>query len=370
VTVDLGMFTMPFHHPARDYTTILEEDREAIILADRLGFTEAFVGEHFSSWSERITSPLIFLASLIDRTQQIRFGTGVINMPQLHPGTVAAHVAMFDQLCRGRFIFGIGPGGLVSDFELFDVGQAELRPQMMLESIDIVLKLWTQDPPYRIDGRFWKIAVEQHIYPEFKVGYVPRPYQQPHPPIALSLLNPNSSSAKTAGERGWIPVSGNFFHRRYLRGHWEKYAEGCEQVGRRPDPDVWRVSRSVLVTESDAEAEDYLADPDSGLSFYYSFFLFSFTRLRKALFMVKPDLDMPDEAVTVDAIKRGMIIAGSPRRVLDQLVALREETGHFGTLLMAGHDWDQPKLWRRSMELLATDVMPKFSAHVSSAPIG
>ena len=370
MTVELGMFTMPFHHPARDYTTILEEDREAIILADRLGFTEAFVGEHFSSWSERITSPLIFLASLIDRTQRIRFGTGVINMPQLHPGTVAAHVAMFDQLCRGRFIFGIGPGGLVSDFELFDVGQAELRPQMMLESIDTVLKLWTQDPPYRIDGRFWKITVEQHIYPEFKVGYVPRPYQQPHPPIALSLLNPSSNSAKTAGERGWIPVSGNFFHRRYLRGHWEKYAEGCEQVGRRPDPDVWRVSRSVLVTESDAEAEDYLADPDSGLSFYYSFFLFSFTRLRKALFMVKPDLDMPDEAVTVDAIKRGMIIAGRPRRVLDQLVALREETGHFGTLLMAGHDWDQPKLWRRSMELLATDVMPKFSAHASSAPIG
>jgi len=254
----------------------------------------------------------------------------------------------------------------VSDFELFDVGQADLRPQMMLESIDTVLKLWAQDPPYRIDGRFWKITVEQHIYPEFKVGYVPRPYQQPHPPIALSLLTPKSTSARTAGERGWIPVSGNFFHRRYLRGQWEMYAAGCEAAGRRPDPDVWRVARSVLVTESDAEAEDYLADPHSGLAFYYSFFLFSFTHLRKALFMVKPDLDMPDEAVTVDAIKRGMIIAGSPRRVLEQLVALRDETGHFGTLLMAGHDWDQPKMWRRSMELLANEVMPRFSAHASS----
>jgi len=122
----------------------------------------------------------------------------------------------------------------------------------------------------------------------------------------------------------------------------------------------------VLVTETDSEAEDYLADPDSGLSFYYSFFLFSFSRLRKALFMVKPDQAMPDEAVTVDAIKRGMIIAGSPRRVLDQLVALRDEIGHFGTLLMAGHDWDQPKLWRRSMELLATDVMPRLARHAGS----
>src|SRR6202008_4515287 len=98
----LGLFTMPFHHPARDYTEILEEDQEAIVLADRLGFSEAFVGEHFSSWSERITSPLIFLASLASRTQQIKFAPGVINLPQLHPATVAAHAAMFDHLVRGR----------------------------------------------------------------------------------------------------------------------------------------------------------------------------------------------------------------------------------------------------------------------------
>ena len=366
MTVRLGMFTMPFHHPDRDYTAILEEDQEAIILADRLGFTEAFVGEHFSSWSERITSPLIFLASVIDRTRHIRFGTGVINLPQLHPATVAAHAAMFDHLCRGRFIMGIGPGGLVSDLEMFDVGQAELRPQMVLESIDMILKLWAQDPPYEIDGRFWNISLKNNIWPEFKVGYIPRPYQRPHPPVALSILTPNSSSAKTAGERGWIPVSGQFFHRRYLRGHWEKYAEGCEVGGRRPDPDVWRVSRSILVTQADAQAEDYLADPANGLSFYYTFFHYSFSTARKALFMLKPDLEVPDEDVTMDSVKRALVIAGSPRRVLDQLVALREEIGHFGTLLMGGHDWDQPELWRRSMELLATDVMPKFAQHAAT----
>jgi alkanesulfonate monooxygenase SsuD/methylene tetrahydromethanopterin reductase-like flavin-dependent oxidoreductase (luciferase family) len=359
--VKLGMFTMPFHHPDRDYASILAEDQEAVVLADRLGFSEAYVGEHFSSWSERITSPLIFLATVIPLTRQIRLGTGVLNLPQVHPGLVAAHAAMFDQLSGGRFIMGIGPGGLVSDLEMFEVGQAELRPQMVQESIDIVLRLWAQDPPYEIAGRFWKFALKDNIWPEFKVGYIPRPLQQPHPPIALSIITPNSSSAKVAGERGWIPVSGNFFHKRYLRGHWEKYAEGCEAAGRRPDPGVWRVSRSVLVTETDAQAEDYLADPDSGLSFYYKFFIHSFAQGRKALFMIKPDPDMSDAATTVDAVKRGMIIAGSPGRVLDQLVALREEIGPFGTLLMAGHDWDRPALWKRSMELLATQVMPRFT---------
>jgi alkanesulfonate monooxygenase SsuD/methylene tetrahydromethanopterin reductase-like flavin-dependent oxidoreductase (luciferase family) len=366
MTVKLGMFMMPFHPWDRDYGAVLSEDQEAIVHADRLGFTEAFVGEHFSSLSEPITSPLIFLATLASRTERIVFGTGVLNLPQMHPAAVAGYAAMFDHLCRGRFIMGIGPGGLVSDFELFEVGQAELRPQMMQESIDAILKLWTEDPPYDIPGRFWNISLKNHVYPDFGVGRIPRPYQRPHPPIALSLLTPNSASAKTAGERGWIPISGQFFHRRYLRGHWEKYAEGCEAAGRRPDPDVWRVSRSVLVTETDAEAEDYLADPAGGLNYYYKWFLFSFGTLRKALFMVKAQLEMPDEDVTVDAIKRTLIIAGSPRRVLDQLVALREETGHFGTLLMGGHDWDRPALWRRSMELLATEVMPKFSRHAAA----
>jgi alkanesulfonate monooxygenase SsuD/methylene tetrahydromethanopterin reductase-like flavin-dependent oxidoreductase (luciferase family) len=83
--------------------------------------------------------------------------------------------------------------------------------------------------------------------------------------------------------------------------------------------------------------------------------------------MLKPDLLVPDEDVTVDMIKRALVIAGSPRRVLDQLVALREETGPFGTLLMGGHDWDRPALWRRSMELLATEVMPRFSKHAEAA---
>jgi alkanesulfonate monooxygenase SsuD/methylene tetrahydromethanopterin reductase-like flavin-dependent oxidoreductase (luciferase family) len=255
---------------------------------------------------------------------------------------------------------GIGPGGLVSDMELYGVTDAAARPPMMLEAIDMVLKLWAGDPPYRLDGRYWKIALEEKIWPDFKVGWIPRPYQRPHPPIALSLVTPNSSSARLAGERGWIPLSGNFFHQRYLRGHWERYAEGCEAAGRRPDPAAWRVARCVLVTESDAEADDYLAAPDTGMAYYYSFFRRSLGEGRGALFMLKPSLDMTDEATTVAAIVRSQVIAGSPRRVVEQLAALREETGPFGTLLATGHDWDRPAMWRRSMELLAQEVMPRL----------
>src|SRR5205807_2063817 len=148
------------------------------------------------------------------------------------------------------------------------------------------------------------------------------------------------------------------FHHRYLRGHWQRYAGGCGQAGRRPDPSIWRVARCILVTGSNAEAEEYLADSTNGLSYYYTFFRHSFSVARKALYMIKPDPEMSDEATTVDAIKRSQVLAGSPSRVLDQLVALRDEIGHFGTLLMTGHDWDEPESCRYAMSGARVSVKP------------
>ena len=117
--MELGMLMMPLHRPERPFLTVLREDQDAIILADELGFAEVYVGEHYSNKPEQITSPFIFLATLIERTKRIKLGTGVINLPQQHPAIVAAHAAMFDQLAQGRFIFGIGPGGSPGDFEMF-----------------------------------------------------------------------------------------------------------------------------------------------------------------------------------------------------------------------------------------------------------
>src|ERR1041384_1741278 len=115
MTIKLGMFTMPFHHPARDYTTILEEDQDAIVLADQLGFSEVFVGVHFSSWSGRITPPPLFLATLPRRARVGPPAARALPRPRPRPGPGAAHAAMFDHLVRGHFIMGIGPGGLASD---------------------------------------------------------------------------------------------------------------------------------------------------------------------------------------------------------------------------------------------------------------
>jgi alkanesulfonate monooxygenase SsuD/methylene tetrahydromethanopterin reductase-like flavin-dependent oxidoreductase (luciferase family) len=134
----LGFFTMPMHPPGRDYTQTLKEDREAVLLADRLGYTEAYIGEHIADRCETIPSCLSFIASLAHDTRTIRLGSGTVNLPNHHPAEIAAHAAMIDHLLEGRFLFGIGPGGLRSDMEVMGNLDAD-RGAMFLESIGHIL---------------------------------------------------------------------------------------------------------------------------------------------------------------------------------------------------------------------------------------
>ena len=108
--MNLGFFTMPIHPVEKDWRVSLREDREAFILADELGYTESYVGEHHTDRAENITSCMMFICTLIDATRRIKLGTGTVNMPNNHPAAVAANVAMLDHMLDGRFIFGISPG--------------------------------------------------------------------------------------------------------------------------------------------------------------------------------------------------------------------------------------------------------------------
>ena len=135
----LSFFIQPVHPLERSYTEILREDIEAIILADKLGYEEALIGEHFTDLAEPITSCLIFISRLVSETRNIKLGSGVLNLPVYHPVMAAAHVAMMDNMLEGRFIWGIGPGGQPSDIEIF--GNMELdRNEKMVEAFDQILK--------------------------------------------------------------------------------------------------------------------------------------------------------------------------------------------------------------------------------------
>lgn len=360
--VKLGMFLQPIHPFPRDQGEIYKEAEDKIILADQLGFSEVWVGEHFSASTEPITSPLIFLASLIHRTKSIKLGTGTINLPNHHPAMVAGNVALFDHLSGGRMLFGIGPGGLATDFELFGTQGFANRAEATMEAYEMILKLWTQDPPFDIAGKYWSIKMEKNVLKDLGVGFLTRPLQKPHPPIATSAVSPFSSSIRTAAQRGWYPISTNFAPDATIASHWKVYCDGCADVGRKPDGDAWRVARTIVVAPSDAEAEDYIYDPKRATHAYFNY-LITLLKSTNAVGGIKPRPDMTDEQVTADEVVRAVVIAGSPATVADKLVAYREKVGPFGNLLISAMDWEGPNgiMEKRSMEMLARDVMPRVN---------
>ena len=352
----LGFFTMPLHPPSRNYTEVLKEDREAFILADQLGYEEGFVGEHVTDLAEPVTSSIAFLATLIDATKRIKLGTGTVNMPNNHPAAVAASVAMLDHLLEGRFLFGISPGGLRSDMEAFGNLDAD-RLAMFVESIDMVLQIWTGEAPYNLKGKFWTVSTERTLVREIGQGIIPTPYQKPHPPIVVTVVAPFSKGVVAAAERGWSPISANFLQPAWVASHWPMYAKGSANVGRPAQPANWRVAKSIFVADDEATARRYGKGPDSPYRFYYK------QMMTKLIGNGRPDLfkgtkDLPDADITLDYVMDSLVIAGTPASVTEQLLAFRERVGDFGTLIYAGHDWADKKLGRRSMELMATKVMP------------
>jgi alkanesulfonate monooxygenase SsuD/methylene tetrahydromethanopterin reductase-like flavin-dependent oxidoreductase (luciferase family) len=355
----LGMFAMPLHPPSRPMWETLAEDSEKVVYADQLGYDEFWVGEHMTCKTEPISSPLMFMASLIHRTSRIKFGTGVIALPNHHPAVVAAEVAQFDHLSKGRLMFGIGPGGLASDMELFQVLDTEYRTERMMESIDTILRLWSQEPPYEIQGKHWQISLKQMVIPELGVGFVPKPYQKPHPEIAMTAMSPFSDSVKTAAMRGFGPMSANFCPEYVIKSHWKKYLEGCELAGRKPTGEDWRVSRNVLIAGSDAEARDRVMNPQ-GSNYYYFDYLWRVLKSVNYTAVMKSDPKQSDDDITVEALIDSMVVYGSPKTVADKLLSFRERTGPFNCLLMASMDGSGAnKAWEwETMSRLASEVMP------------
>ena len=365
--MDLGFFTMPIHPVGKDWRQCLQEDRAAFLLADELGFTEAYVGEHVTDAAENITHCISFVAWIAAATKQIKLGTGTVNLPNSHPAAVAAQVAMLDHMLDGRFIFGISPGGLATDAEVFGSLNAD-RPAMFLEGINTVLKIWESEAPYNIKGQFWNITTETQMLPEIGQGIMPKPLQRPHPPIVVTAVAPFSKGVTEAAARGWEPISANFLLDKWVKSHWPKYVEGCERVGRPADLKNWRVAKSVFVSDDLNTSREYALGPQSPYRYYFSQLLTKMKKHGRAN-LFKSDQNMSDDEVTLEGVLDDCVIWGTPDKVAEELLALREDVGEFGTLLYAGKDWADVELGRKSMIMLAENVKPLVDSAESKAMV-
>src|SRR5213593_4920843 len=141
-----GIFLAPFHPVTQDPNVALHRDLELIEWLDRLGYDEAWIGEHHSAGYEIIASPEVFIATAAERTRNIRLGTGVSSLPYHHPLLLADRMVLLDHLTRGRTMLGVGPGALPSDAHMMGIDPMRQR-DMMEESLEAIVALLTTDEP-------------------------------------------------------------------------------------------------------------------------------------------------------------------------------------------------------------------------------
>ena len=153
-----------------------------------------------------------------------------------------------------------------------------------------------------------------------------------------------------------MPLSTNLVHQNTVAHHWKTYCQGAVDAGLpEPSRDMWRISRSIYVGESNAEAWDFCLNSPFGDSFSY---ILTLLRNAKMLDLVKSDPSMPDEEVTVEYVLKNLCIIGDQKSCIEQLEELWEVTGGFGTLLMIKHDFDDLPRWRQCIQMLTNDIVP------------
>jgi alkanesulfonate monooxygenase SsuD/methylene tetrahydromethanopterin reductase-like flavin-dependent oxidoreductase (luciferase family) len=354
-----GYFMMPMHLPGSDVSVTLQTDLQQIERLDELGFGEAWIGEHFTAEWENIPAPDIFIGAALQRTKHIMLGTGVSCLPNHNPFHLAHRIAMLDQLARGRFFWGIGSGGFPGDFEVAGIDpKTGVQRQISIDTVDAVLALWDNPQPGTYAKHGWTFTVPTPNPRIAKHAYM-KPFQRPHPPIAVAGVTEKSETLGLAGERGWIPMSINFVTPRVLKSHWESIAMGAARAGRTPDRDQWRICRAVHVAETDAQARREAIEGAVGRD-YRDYFL-PLLSLNRGLGGMKLDESMPDSEITLEYLCDNLWLVGSPETVARKIHDLWESVGGFGGLLIGAVDWPDPAVWDRSMTLFAREVMPRVS---------
>ncbi len=343
-TLRFGAFFAPYHEPRENPTLALERDLETIALLDRLGFDEAWIGEHHSTGWETVASPEMFLAVAAERTRHIRLGTGAVSLPYHHPLMVADRIILLDHLTRGRIDFGVGPGGHLSDAMMLGLDPARLR-DMQAESLAVIERLFLETEPFSYIGDWFQLhdAVLQL-----------RPFQDPHPPFATTSME-SPWGMQLAGRHGAgvlsLAVGRGPAGPIDLRAHWAIAEESAEEAGRRVDRRDWRLVVPVHLAESRREAVEAIRDGAGRHQLDYV----TGTTGRPS------PVPGPHEKVVDQMMERGGWVVGTPDDAIAFIDGLVERSGGFGALLIWGHEWADSAATRRSHELFARYVMPRFT---------
>ena len=335
-----GAFIAPFHPIDENPTLAIQRDLELVQWMDQLGYEEAWIGEHHSAAYELIASPEVFIAAAAERTKHIRLGTGVASLPYHHPMMLADRINQLDHMTRGRVMFGVGPGALVSDAFMMGIPVAKQRDRMD-EALDVLVPLLRGE----------EVTHESDWFSLVNARLQMTPYSRPSVEIAVaSQVSP--TGARAAGKHGagllslGATTSAGF---NSLAANWGIAEDIAKENGQTMDRSRWRLVGQMHIAETKDKAIEQVR-------FGLEKWIYYFKEIAN-LPMVPDDFKGdPVEAY----LALGQAVVGTPDDAIERLQQLVDESGGFGCFLLMAHNWARWEDTKRSYELIARYVVPHF----------
>ncbi len=334
-----GAFIAPFHPLDENPTLAIERDLDLVVLMDKLGYDEAWIGEHHSAGYELIASPELFIATVAERTKHIRLGTGVSSLPYHHPLMLADRINQLDHITRGRVMFGVGPGALPSDAFMMGIPVAKQRDRMD-EALGVLVPL--------MRGEMVSKETEWFTLADARLQMAP--YTRPSVEIAVaSQVSPTGATAAGRHGLGLLSIgatsAGGF---NALASNWAIAEEKARESGQAMDRARWRLVGPMHIAETREAAR---ADVRFGLEKWLYYF-----REVAALPLAPQDGSDPVDAL----INSGLAVIGTPDDAAAQLQRLEAQSGGYGAFLFMDQNWAAWDRKQKSYEMFARYVAPRF----------
>jgi len=334
-----GIFLAPFHPVNEDPTLCIQRDLELIEHLDRLGYEEAWIGEHHSGGYEIIASPELFIAAAAERTKRIRLGTGVVSLPYHHPLMTANRILQLDHQTKGRVMFGVGPGLLPSD--AFQLGiDPNTQRDRMVEAVEVILRLFAGERVTKKSDWFTLVDATCQL----------RPFTWPHPEICVaSSVTP--SGGKLAGHHGFgmlCVAATQMGGYDALSINWKVANDTAAKHGRKMDPERLRLVGPVHIAETKEQA---FKNIEHGLLQWATYFA--------SINPAGAEAQRQQQGNPLEnAIRDGVIVMGTPDDAIAQIRRLQEKQGEFGCFLQLAHNWANFDATKKSYDLWQRYVTP------------
>jgi alkanesulfonate monooxygenase SsuD/methylene tetrahydromethanopterin reductase-like flavin-dependent oxidoreductase (luciferase family) len=353
--MQFGWLTLALSPSPEEDAARIDQQIEQVCYAERLGFGDVWLTEHYFTGESVYNDSLMFAAALAMKTSRIRIGFAVVQTPFHHPVRLAVQLALLDNLSHGRIDVGIGKGTVYNEYEFVGHGlRSHDSRERMEEAVEILERAW-REAPFRYDGKFHKVQV-----PALR----PKPVQQPGPPLWRSVISPGSFTE--CGRLG-VPILTARLPVGRIKERWALYEQGLIAGGHDELKRARLLAQSALwrhvyVAETDAQAEDELTK----LLFETRDHLIHMRQAHNPPdFTIEPaalnawnDPTVSNEAAVAEALKNGALF-GSPSTVREQVAELAE-VGVRHLLCQTGFGAMSHEQNLASMRRFGEHVMPAF----------